>query len=69
MTAVLLVEDEADIAELITEALQAAGLEVRGAVSDEAAYEALEREAGRFAVLVTDINLGVGTTGFDVARR
>lgn len=69
MTAVLLVEDEADIAELIIEALQAVGLEVRAAGSDAAAYEALDREAERFAALVTDINLGVGTTGFDVARR
>jgi DNA-binding response OmpR family regulator len=69
MTAVLLVEDEADIAELITEALQAVGLEVRAAATDEAAYEALEREASRYAALIADINLGVGTTGFDVARR
>ena len=32
-------------------------------------YQVLSQEANRFAVLLTDINLGVGTDGFDVARR
>ena len=69
MTAVLLVEDEAEVAELIADALQDMGLNVTTALTDEAAYAALERAARDFSVLVADINLGVGTTGFDVARR
>jgi DNA-binding response OmpR family regulator len=69
MPAVLLVEDEAELAELIAEALGAEGLQVRVAGSDQAAYQALEDAAAGFTALVTDINLGVGTTGFDIARR
>jgi CheY-like chemotaxis protein len=66
---VLLVEDEADVRELIVEAFAAEGVEVYAAETDQRAYEILESAAGTFAVLVADINLGPGTTGFDVARR
>jgi len=69
MTTVLLVEDEVDLAELIAEALEDEGLEAATATSDVDAYAALEARAKDFAVLIADINLGVGTTGFDVARR
>jgi CheY-like chemotaxis protein len=66
---VLLVEDEADVRELIVEAFVAEGVEVQAAETDRRAYEILEAAAGSFTVLVADINLGPGTTGFDVARR
>ncbi|MET0273675.1 MAG: response regulator [Phenylobacterium sp.] len=66
---VLLVEDEADVRELIEEAFEAQGIAVSSAESDARAYQILEAEARSFAVLVADINLGAGTTGFDVARR
>lgn len=66
---VLLVEDEADVRELIVEAFVAQGVQVRSAETDERAYAILAAEARSFAVLVADINLGAGTTGFDVARR
>jgi len=69
MPAVLLVEDEAELAELIADALGAEGLQVQVATSDKAAYEALDAAAAGFTALVTDINLGVGVTGFDIARR
>jgi DNA-binding response OmpR family regulator len=69
MPDVLLVEDEADVAELVQDALVEAGLAVQVAHDDKGAYDKLEREARSFSALVTDINLGVGTTGFDVARR
>lgn len=69
MAKVLLVEDEAEVRKLIEEAFEEAGLSVRSAPSDIAAYDLLEKEARSFAVLVADINLGAGTTGFDVARR
>jgi CheY-like chemotaxis protein len=69
MAQVLLVEDEAEVRELIEDAFAERGLPVRSAASDEAAYALLARAASEFDVLVADINLGPGTTGFDVARR
>ena len=69
MTAVLVVEDEVDVLELVQDALERRGLRVRSALSDVAAYAILEAEAPDFGMLIADINLGVGTTGFDVARR
>lgn len=69
MTSVLLVEDEAEVRKLIEEAFAEAGLSVASAPTDSSAYDLLEREARSFTVLVADINLGKGTTGFDVARR
>ncbi|CAN7282464.1 response regulator [Phenylobacterium sp. LjRoot225] len=69
MGQVLLVEDEAFIAEMIQDALEDRGLQVKSVYSDRSAYAALEDEAQSFSVLIADINLGPGTTGFDVARR
>jgi DNA-binding response OmpR family regulator len=69
MASVLLVEDEREVAELVEDALTEAGFTVTVARDDRSANGALEREARSFAALVTDINLGAGTTGYDVARR
>jgi DNA-binding response OmpR family regulator len=69
MAKVLLVEDEADVRELIEDAFEARGLDVKSVANDRDAYRILEQEARSFPVLVADINLGEGTTGFDVARR
>lgn len=69
MATVLLVEDETDVRELIVEAFVERGLTVRAAGTDTRAYEILDEEVRAFDVLVADINLGAGTTGFDVARR
>lgn len=69
MVHVLLVEDEPQVAELTSEALADAGFSVTVALDDRAAYSTLEREARSFAAVVTDINLGRGVTGFDIARR
>ena len=69
MARILLVEDEADIRELIEDAFAERGLELHSAASDRVAYEILEVEAGAYDLLIADINLGEGTTGFDVARR
>jgi DNA-binding response OmpR family regulator len=69
MVSVLLVEDEAEVAELARDALCEAGFNVTVALDDRSAYRTLEREARSFAAVVTDINLGTGVTGFDVARR
>ena len=69
MPQVLIVDDEPEILELIQEALKQRGLEVKAALSDAEALALLEKEARETAVLVTDINLGAGVTGFDIARR
>lgn len=69
MEQVLLVEDEVFIAEMIQDALEDRGVQVKSVHSDRSAYAILEGEAQSFSVLIADINLGPGTTGFDVARR
>lgn len=64
---ILVVEDERDICELIADWLEPEGFEILCALSDREAYLVLGRTHSFSAVLV-DINLGKGTTGFDVAR-
>lgn len=69
---VLLVEDERLIRDLLQGALEDGGFEVAHANSGDAAIDALQNRPGEFAGVVTDIDLGGGTTGWDVghaARR
>ena len=66
---VLVVEDEPEVCELIQQQLADVGYEVVCASNDDAAYSTLQQEARSFRALIVDINLGKGTTGFDVARR
>jgi DNA-binding response OmpR family regulator len=66
---VLVVEDEPEIADLVEDALVEAGFNVTIAHDDRTAFRTLEREPRSFAAIVTDINLGAGVTGFDIARR
>ena len=69
MGQILLVEDETFIAEMIQDALEDRGLAVKSARTDRGAYDLLEGEARSFAMLIADVNLGRGGSGFDVARR
>ena len=69
MGQILLVEDETFIAEMIQDALEDRGLDVRSAHTDRSAFAILEGEARSFALLIADINLGPGASGFEVARR
>lgn len=69
MGQILLVEDEVLIAEMIEEALSDRGYQVRSAHTGRGAYDILEGEARAFTVLIADVNLGAGASGFDVARR
>lgn len=64
---VLVVEDEAHICELLTDALEAEGLEPVCAQSAAEAFEVI-RQRKAFACMILDVNLREGMTGHDVAR-
>ena len=66
---VLVVEDDPHVRMMLDELLQDQGLDVWSVGDDLSAYQVLGQEANRFRVLLTDINLGAATDGFDVARR
>lgn len=66
---VLVVEDDPNVRMVLDEVLHDQGLDVWMAPDDLTAYQVLSQEAQRFAVLLTDINLGAGSDGFDIARR
>ena len=69
MASVLVVEDDANVRLVLDELLHDQGLDVWSVPDDLSAYQVLIQEADRFSVLLTDINLGAGTDGFDIARR
>ena len=64
---VLVVEDESDIRELLTEYFRARGYEVVGAADGRAALLAVEREPERFSLVITDLHLP-GADGLAVLR-
>jgi DNA-binding response OmpR family regulator len=64
---VLVVEDDSGICDLIGDILDDAGYDAHCVQSDRAAYSVLSG-ARTYDALIVDINLGAGTTGFDVAR-
>ena len=65
---VLVVDDDAGLLALICEDLDKQGLSCTAARSDREAYRLLASQPA-FDAVVVDVRLGVGTTGFDVARR
>lgn len=65
----LLVEDEAEIADILEQVLSEEGYEIVGAADGTAALSKLEADPARFMCVVTDVFLGSGPTGWDVARR
>jgi DNA-binding response OmpR family regulator len=67
MGRVLVVEDDPAICALITDILREAGLETECVQTDRSAYGIIPT-LPTIVALVVDINLGAGTTGFDVAR-
>jgi two-component system cell cycle response regulator CpdR len=66
---VLVVEDEALIHGVLQDPLESAGYSVQFAIDGEEALHALEAPDAAFAALVTDVRLGDGASGWDVARR
>jgi CheY-like chemotaxis protein len=69
MASVLVVEDDPNVRLVLDELLHDQGLDVWSVADDLSAYQVLSQEADRFQVLLTDINLGAGADGFDIARR
>lgn len=69
-TAVLLLaEDEALLIPNLEDALCEAGFEVVVAHNGAQAIDQLESDVSRFRGLITDIRMGKGPTGWDVAHR
>jgi two-component system cell cycle response regulator CpdR len=66
---VLLVEDEVLILEIVQDALEQAGFRVQAVPSSFAALEYLSEGVADLAGLVTDIRLGEGPNGWDLARH
>ena len=64
---VLVVEDEPGVCTIISEILEEAGFDCHCVDSDRGAYSVLAGVRS-YDALIVDINLGAGTTGFDVAR-
>jgi DNA-binding response OmpR family regulator len=67
-TTLLLVEDDAAIRHFLMAALEDAGFAVVCAAAGAGAIAELEREGAPFRALVTDIRLGPGPDGWDIAR-
>jgi DNA-binding NtrC family response regulator len=63
----LIVDDEPHVRELLADYLRGRGLTVATAHDGRAAVAALERSAGRYGLVVTDINMP-GADGFEVLR-
>lgn len=69
-TAVLLIaEDEFLLVPDIEEALEEAGYQIVITSNGNDAIAKLETDASRFKALITDIRMGPGPTGWDVAHR
>lgn len=64
---VLVVEDEPAICALFNDILEFEGFEAHCVRSDHEAYAVLRRDPA-FGCVIVDVNLGIGTTGYDVAR-
>lgn len=65
----LLVDDEALILHMVEDALTEAGYSVITAMSGSEAIALLDGGAHEFAGLITDIRMGSGPDGWDVARH
>ena len=65
----LLVEDDALVVMVAEDALKLGGYGVRVATTGAEALDALDAPSPRFAGLVTDIGLGRGPDGWEVARH
>jgi DNA-binding response OmpR family regulator len=66
---ILLIEDEFLIRELLATEFAEVGFAIVAAGDGDGAVAELEKNANRFTAVITDIKLGKGPNGWDVARR
>jgi DNA-binding NtrC family response regulator len=66
---ILLVEDEPVLLDIIRTTLEDGGYDVVLAENGSSAIRALDERPSDFAALVTDIRIGKGPSGWDVARH
>lgn len=66
---ILMVEDEEAVREIVEMALQTSGYTVLGAARGKEALAVWAREKGRIDLVLTDIVMPEGVSGFDLARR
>jgi DNA-binding NtrC family response regulator len=69
LQSILVVEDEAIIRLDVETGLSEAGFEVVGAPNVTTALKFFNSDAVKFMALVTDVRLGVGDSGWDLARH
>lgn len=65
----LLVEDDKQIRDLLVEALEDGGFKVAMAKSGAEAITTLEAKSDSLRGVITDVNLGAGPDGWEIARR
>jgi len=66
---ILVIEDEEPLRKLLTIMLQRAGHRVLSAANGNEAFELWKRSGDTIELLITDVALGGGMTGEDVARE
>ena len=64
----LVVEDEPVVASFVTALLEGAGYHVRAAASGAEALCVIDQHGGALACVITDVRLGAGPDGWEVAR-
>jgi DNA-binding response OmpR family regulator len=68
-TLLLVVEDDPLLSDVLEEGLREAGFELLMIANGTTALKELESDTERFKALVTDIKLGPGPDGWEVAHR
>jgi two-component system cell cycle response regulator CpdR len=66
---VLMVEDEPIIGDVLEMAFEDAGFHTCRAYDGSEAFAALGESAGQFCAVITDIRLGAGADGWEIARH
>lgn len=66
---ILVVEDEADLQDVVTDALTDGGYQAKVSSSGEDAVKLIEPDVGKYRALLTDVNLSGELTGWDIAKR
>ena len=69
VSAVLVVDDEPLILPDLESALEESGFVVVGVPNVQAAIEAFDEDPGNFTALLTDIRLGSGKSGWELAKH